>query len=156
MKKIALVLFACLVLVSGRHEKEVPQETVQEFTVTFDEPELSIFQIASALTGCPEAVLRGIAFAESSMNPDAIGDGGDSLGMFQINERFRDERVEKYGEYDPFCPLESAILTGRLYMDNLRRLGSQELAIAAHRQGVSGVRNNGAAQWYVERVMSNC
>jgi len=31
--------------------------------------------------------------------------------------------------------LDSAILTGRLYMDNLQRLVSPELAIAVHRQG---------------------
>jgi hypothetical protein len=49
--------------------------------------------------------------------------------------------------------LDSAILTGRLYMDNLQRLVSPELAIAAHRQGVTGVLDNGADSWYIERVI---
>ena len=30
---------------------------------------------------------------------------------------------------------------------------SLDLAIAAYRQGVEGVRDDGAADWYVERVM---
>lgn len=152
MKKVAFIMLACSLFLSGR-QYSLPE---QSFTVSFEEPELTIYKIASELTGCPESILRGIAFAESSFNPDAVGDDGCSVGMFQINERFRDERIEKYGEYNPYCPLDSAILTGRLYMENLERLGSPELAIAAHRQGVVGVRKNGASAWYVERVMSKC
>jgi hypothetical protein len=40
-------------------------------------------------------------------------------------------------------------------MDNLVRLGDIDKAIAAHRQGVNGVRKYGASEWYVNRVKSN-
>jgi hypothetical protein len=114
--------------------------------------ELTVYQIAAALTGCPEEVLRGIAFAESSFRSDAVGDDGVSIGLCQINERYRAERVAKWGEYNPWCPLDSLMLTGRIYQENLRILGSQDLAIAAHRQGAAGVKRDGPAGWYVARV----
>jgi hypothetical protein len=37
-------------------------------------------------------------------------------------------------------------------MANLARLGNEVDAVAAHRQGVNGVKRNGATLWYVERV----
>lgn len=151
MRKILLIALLWVLLVSVRSV----ETQRHDFVVEFDEPELTIFQIAAEITGCPEWVLRGIAFAESSFNANAIGDGGDSIGMFQINERFREERVRKYGEYNPYCPLDSAILTGRLFMDNLALLGENNLAIAAHRQGPGGVQRNGPTDWYVDRVVVN-
>lgn len=149
MKKVLPWLFISLILCSG-----CQSILSKPFTVEFTEPERDIYQIAAGLTGCPERILRGIAFAESTYNQDAIGDGGDSAGRFQINERYHAERAAKYGEYNPFCPLDTAILTGRLYMDNLKALGNEQDAIAAHRQGVSGVRKNGRTDWYVQRVLS--
>lgn len=117
--------------------------------------EYTTYQIAAEITGCPEYILRGIAFAESTFRADAVGDDGMSLGRYQINEKYHEYYAEQYGEYNPFCPLESAILTGRIFMDNLLALGNIEDAIAAHRQGRTGVRNNGRTQWYVDRVLGH-
>ena len=111
------------------------------------------YTVASYATGCPEWVLRGIAFAESSERDDAIGDGGESIGRFQFRRVYQAERDARYGALDPRDPVESAILAGLVYMDNLLALGSVELAIAAHRQGVAGVRRDGASDGYVEWVM---
>ena len=73
----------------------------------------------------------------------------------QLNELYHDERVMKYGEYDPHNSLDSVIIAGFLFMDNLNRLGDVDKAIAAHRQGVSGVKEHGDTEWYVKRVKSN-
>ena len=120
--------------------------------VVFDEPEATIYQIAAELTGCPEPILRGIAFAESSWRADAVGDDGISIGLCQINETFHDERARLYGEYNPWCPLDSLVIAGRLYVDNLEALGDVRLAITAHKMGREGARR-GEVTWYVDRVL---
>lgn len=152
MKRLILiVLFLVLAACTGSFSVQAsfarasaPERSNREYTT---------YQIAAEATGCPEYILRGIAFAESTFRADAIGDDGMSIGRYQINDKYHEYYAEQYGEYNPFCPLESAILTGRIFMDNLLALGSIEDAIAAHRQGRTGVRNNGRTQWYVDRVL---
>jgi len=150
MMRATLFVLLLSVLVLLPSAREVPTAA----PAVPGEDELTIYQIAAALTGCPEEVLRGIAFAESSYRPDAVGDDGISIGLCQINERYRAERVAKWGEYNPWCPLDSLILTGRIYEENLRILGDQDLAIAAHRQGAAGVKRDEPAGWYIARVRS--
>lgn len=120
--------------------------------VVFDAPEMTIYQIAALETGCPESILRGIAFAESSYNPDAIGDDGVSIGLCQINEMFHVERAARYGEYNPWCPLDSLRIADHLYVDNLAALGDVRLAITAHKMGREGARR-GEVTRYVDRVL---
>ena len=144
--KLAPVAVVALVLSSSAPFVQAPSVPARS------DDRLSIYELAEAVTGAPADILHGIACAESNENDAAIGDQGRSLGRFQINEDFRAERVRLYGEYDPHDATEAAILTGRIYMANLARLGNEIDAVAAHRQGVTGVRRNGAALWYVERV----
>lgn len=124
----------------------------QEKKATLPEKDKTIYEIAEEITGAPAHILRGIALTESGENDTAIGDDGISKGRMQLNENYHAERAEKYGAYNPFDPLESVIIAGYLYMDNLKRFGDSDLAIAAHRQGVSGVREYGACDWYIKRV----
>jgi len=144
--KLALVAAVALVLSSS-----APFIPAPSMPSRFDD-RLSIYELAEAVTGAPADILQGIACAESNENDAAIGDQGRSHGRFQINEDFREERVRLYGEYDPHDATEAAILAGRIYMANLAWLGNETDAIAAHRQGVTGVKRNGASLWYVERV----
>lgn len=116
---------------------------------------LSVYEMAEIVTGAPADILRGIAITESNENDRAIGDDGISKGRMQINETFHNERAKKYGDYDPFSPLDAAIIAGYIFMENFSRLKDSDSAIAAHRQGVRGVRENGPADWYVKRVKDN-
>lgn len=116
---------------------------------------MSPYEWAEAVTGAPAIILQAIARTESNERDNVLGDGGISLGRFQINETFRAWRVEKYGYYDPTDPYSAAVLAGRIYAYNLARLCDQSLAIAAHRQGACGVECNGPTWWYVDRVYRN-
>ena len=61
----------------------------------------------------------------------AIGDGGRSHGMFQINEDYHLERTWIMGrEYDPHDVYDAAVLTGMLYRKNLRATKSKAMAVA--------------------------
>lgn|SRR5512142_507081 len=116
----------------------------------------TIYEIAASVTGVPASILRGIAITESNEDDTAIGDDGISIGRFQINERFHTERERRWGKYDPHKALQAAILAGFIYMDNLAQLGSVELALCAYRQGITGVRRDGAKLWYAKRVLRAC
>lgn len=118
-------------------------------------PDVTPYEWAEAITGAPAMILQAIARTESDERDYVPGDGGISLGRFQINETFRAWRIEKYGDYDPHDPYSAAVIAGRIYVDNLARLGDPTLAIAAHRQGADGVLQNGPTRWYVKRVYSN-
>lgn len=116
---------------------------------------LSVYEVAELITGAPANILKAIAITESNENDDAVGDDGISRGRMQLNELYHDERVMKYGEYDPHNSLDSVIIAGFLFMDNLNHFGDVDKAIAAYRQGVSGVKEHGDTEWYVKRVKSN-
>lgn len=127
-----------------------PEPFVKEFSLE------EIILQAAETTKTPFYILYGIAGTESFFNSKAIGDDGISLGIFQINENFRESRIKLIGcEYNPFDVFDSAILAGLIYQQNLKAFnGNETLAIASYRQGITGVRKNGATLWYVGKVLS--
>lgn len=153
--RLIIAIIAALVISSTpfteRHDEPISIVMEREHKL----PDLTPYEWAEAITGTPATILRAIARAESNERDDVPGDGGISLGRFQVNETFRDWRVSRYGEYDPTDPYSAAVLAGKIYADSLDRLCDQSLAIAAHRQGACGVERNGPTWWYVERVYEN-
>jgi hypothetical protein len=113
------------------------------------------FEYAESVTGFSAEVLRGIAATESRFKVKAVGDGGMSFGMFQLHSRWHESRVEKWDDFDPTDSFESAVIAGRIMQENLVALnGDLRKAIAAYRQGVSGVLKRGVIQWYVDDVLN--
>ncbi|VVB61465.1 Transglycosylase SLT domain protein [uncultured archaeon] len=112
-----------------------------------------IYDNAELVTGCPAWILRGIAGTESGYNPAAVGDDGISVGMFQLNEKYHEERALKYGEYDAYNPEQAVLIAGYIMTHNLHVFRDYRDAIAAYRQGVTGVRRHGRTDWYVNRVI---
>jgi len=45
-----------------------------------------LFAHYSVISGVPQAVIEAVARTESGLNPNAVGDGGKSIGLFQIYE----------------------------------------------------------------------
>jgi hypothetical protein len=127
---------------------EIPEPT------PFIKP-LDCFEYAESVTGFSAEVLRGIAATESRFKAKAVGDGGVSFGMFQLHSRWHESRVEKWNDFDPTDPFESAVIAGRIMQENLATFnGDLRMAIAAYRQGVSGVLKRGVVQWYVDDVLN--
>jgi len=118
-------------------------------------PALNLYQIASARTGAPERILRGLHFSESSYGKNINHPDPRDVGEFALHETpaIHAERAAKWGEYNANNALDSAILAGHIYMENLERLGSESLAVCSYRQGVRGVRENGPGMWYYLRVI---
>lgn len=106
MNKILFPFIALTLSLAPYHPG--PAATIQR------EETFSIYELAEMVTGAPQDILRGIAFAESSERDTVIGDDGRSMGRFQINEDFHAERARLYGEYDPFDAMGAAIIAGRI------------------------------------------
>lgn len=153
--RLAIIALAALTLSSAEFVGRRDDPPCVAIEREVKRPALSPYAWAEAITGAPATILQATARTESGENDDAVGDGGISLGRFQLNETFREWRVGRYGDYDPHDPYSAAVIAGRIYVDNLARLGDPALAIAAHRQGAGGVERNGPTLWYVERVYSN-
>ena len=152
--RLAIIALAALAMSSVQFVQiaEPPVVTIERET---KRPAMTPYAWAEAITGAPATILQATARTESDERDDAVGDGGISRGRFQLNETYREWRVERYGDYDPCDPYSAAVIAGRIYVDNLARLGDPELAIAAHRQGAGGVERNGPTWWYVARVYRN-
>ena len=131
-----------------------PELQVVPFTVDFEEPELTIYQIASYKTGCPEWVLVGLRYAESSFGKNINHPDPYDTGDFGLHEKpsYRAERVEMCGDYNPYCPLDSAIVAGCIIMEHYEKMGDMEQAISAYRHGRVGTYRNGIDWQYVSRV----
>jgi hypothetical protein len=123
----------------------------------------------SGYSGLSKEEWRGIAIAESRELDSAIGDDGWSIGRFQINEKFHEYYAWRYGEYDPRKPFDAARVSGMNYRDNIAyfervegvcdpntwRSRRKDMAIAAHNQGLIGVKKNGVGYKYVISVRRN-
>jgi soluble lytic murein transglycosylase-like protein len=97
----------------------------------------------------PPSILWGIARAESAFQPKAISLDGRDRGMFQLRMDYDRSR----GVVDPYDPVEAVGHAVRILEANMDELGSWRLAIAAYKQGVRGVRENGPDRRYIDRVL---
>jgi hypothetical protein len=145
MRALILALAAVAILSAAAPFHRLPSEYSRD-------PILQGPEAAEAKTGAPARTIAGIRFTESSGLPAPIHALPSVRGSYGIDERYHEERARLYGEYDPEDPWEAAYLTARLHLDARRALGDEALAIAAHLQGITGVRRDGPALWYVERV----
>ncbi len=116
-------------------------------------PEKTIYDICVERTIVSPFLLRAIARVESDEMDSAIGDGGMSLGRFQLNEKYHAMRARAYGEYDPRDPVQAGRIAA-LYLEECIRAfpGDIVKAVCAYRQGIYGVKRNGPTTWYFERV----
>lgn len=147
MKKLGF-LFLALFLISGvKYSLKIP-------TLAKAPDRLSIYEKAEIVTGTSSAILKGIAYAESSYRAAAAHPDPLDRGLFGLHESaaYHKERAAKWGEYDADNPQEAAIIAGMLFQENLRILGREDLAIAAHYQGPTGVKKRGPCGWYIGRV----
>lgn len=87
--------------------------------------------------------VMAIAWKESLYQTDTIGDGGDSIGMMQINTRWNTDRMERLGVTDLTDPVQSATVA----VDLLRELAetfdsgiSDTTTLMAYNMGPTGAK----------------
>lgn len=87
--------------------------------------------------------VMAIAWKESLYQTDIIGDGGDSIGMMQINTRWNTDRMERLSVTDLTDPVQSAMVA----VDLLRELAetfdsgiSDTTTLMAYNMGPTGAK----------------
>jgi len=112
----------------------------------------SIYDAAVLGTDIPAELFRALAMAESGERDSATGDDGASIGRFQLNERFRAERVRLYGEYDPRDPRQAGRVAAQILQAHYERFHSWPLALTAYNAGAGYAIKRGIRWAYVDRV----
>lgn len=130
-------------------------EVVTEPSVTlYDVPLSSSLQehiIEQAdLHGIDPAIVVAMAWKESSYNHDAIGDGGDSVGLLQIQEKWHRSRMERLDCTNLLDPYQNVTVGVDYLAENLNRYGSIEAALTAYNCG----SYSGTVTQYARSVMA--
>lgn len=146
MKLAAVILSALCISSAPYHVPDTVQAPIIPSRV------LTLYESATIGTDIPPDLLRAIAIVESGEDDGAVGDGGISHGRFQINERFRAERVAKYGEYDPCNPEQSSRVAAGILQAHFKRFGSWPLALTAYNGGARFARKNERLPGYLDRI----
>lgn len=144
---VALVILSAVLLSSSALYQPPPPPTQERAREA-----MTIYALSELVTGAPREIVEGLAFAESSKGRNTRHPDPHDVGVFGLHETYHAERAARWGEYHADNATEAAIIAGRIIMHNYAQLGDMDLAIAAYRQGVEGVKRDGAARWYIERV----
>ena len=117
-------------------------DTVEEtpsvalYDVPLDEElQLHIIEQAEA-HGIDPAIIMAMAYRESCFNAEAIGDGGDSYGLLQIQPRWHYARMERLGCTDLLDPFQNVTVAVDYLAEQIDRYGGDVAkALVAYNQG---------------------
>lgn len=137
-------------------ETEVPTEPLETeppvvlYNVPLDE-ELQLHIISEAdKVGIDPAIVMAMAFRESTYRADAIGDGGNSLGLLQVQPRWHSARMNKLGCHNLLDPYQNVVVGIDYLCELLNRYGSMDKALTAYNRG----SYDGAITQYAETVLA--
>lgn len=136
-------------------------ELVEEYTY-YDVPlekdlQRHIFIVCESYGVDPELVM-GIIQRESCYTADAIGDGGNSLGLMQIQPRWHQARMEKLGVTDLLDPYQNVLVGVDLLAELYSMNSSTEWVLMAYNGGCGYANRklaNGEISDYAVAVLGN-
>lgn len=86
--------------------------------------------------GIDPAIIFGMIKRESNFNAGAIGDGGDSEGLMQIQKKWHSKRMDKLGCNDLLDPFQNVAVGIDYLAEQLDRYdGDMEKALTGYNQG---------------------
>lgn len=98
------------------------------------------------------AIVLGMAQRESSFRADVVGDGGNSYGMFQVQPRWHQDRMDRLGVTDLLDPYQCAAVAVDFLAELLDTYdGDIEKALTAYNQG----SYKGEVSNYAKSVIKN-
>ena len=131
--------------------EEIPVEetTVEEDLAIYHQEAISYYPVpldhdlqAHIIRTCDEygvdsAVVVAMIERESGFDANAIGDGGESYGLMQIQPKWHSKRMEKFGVTDLLNPYQNTTV-GIDYLAELLERYPLESALTAYNSGSSG------------------
>ena len=85
--------------------------------------------------GIDPAVIFAMAHKESTYNPNAIGDNGNSFGLMQIQPRWNMERMERLGCLDLLDPFQNVTVAVDLMGELMDKHGDIAVALTVYNNG---------------------
>lgn len=107
-----------------------------------------IFNVADCYDIEPALVLAVIE-RESSYNTEAVGDGGESYGLMQIQPRWHIERMDRLGVEDLLNPYQNISVGVDILAGHIDTYGDVGAALTAYNRG----SYNGTVSEYAEDVL---
>lgn len=139
---------------------EAPEPEIVPEVVYFDVPLDEGLQEHIIATceeyGVEPELIVGMIYKESTYNIEAVGDGGNSLGLMQIQPRWHKDRMSKLGCEDLLDPYQNVTVGVDLISELLDQRGSVEWALMAYNGGPSYANDMvkaGKVSEYVEIVL---
>ena len=100
--------------------------------------------------GIDPAIVMAMAYKESSYRPSAVGDGGKSLGLLQIQPRWHSKRMDKLGCTDLLDPYQNVVVGIDYLCDLLSKYGDIGKALTAYNRG----SYNGTVTQYAKTILA--
>lgn len=100
-------------------------------------------------SGVDPNIVKAIIMEESGGNPNAVGDGGESIGLMQIQPKHHQKRMEELGIVSLFDPQENVILGCSILSDLYDKYGNYEDALSVYNSG-----NTKDGKTYAERILN--
>jgi soluble lytic murein transglycosylase-like protein len=123
-----------------------------------------IIEQACKETKVPEYILKGLIYAESDGYPQAVSkrreDGHRDVGIVQLNSKYLGYFTWKFNKgkkVDPYDPSVAIPVAARILAYNYKYFGNWMHALAAYRQGITGVKRNGiipSSLLYAEKILT--
>jgi soluble lytic murein transglycosylase-like protein len=129
---------------------EATQHAVRLYDVPLDE-DLQIYIINL----CEEkhidpAIVMAMAYKESTYRVDAIGDGGKSYGLLQVQPRYHYKRMQELGCTDLLDPYQNVTVAIDYLADQIERYGDLAKGLTAYNAG----SYKGKVTGYAKTVMA--
>lgn len=103
------------------------EEATEPITALYDVPldyELQLHIISEAVEhDIDPAIIIAMAYKESTYRPGAIGDGGKSLGLLQIQPKWHSKRMKKLGCTDLLDPYQNITVGVDYLAEQINRYG---------------------------------
>lgn len=132
-------------------EESSADEPIYIYNVPLDvDLQLYIIETCSGYHVEPSVIVAMIE-RESTFRADAVGDGGNSFGLMQIQPRWHEERMERLGVTDLLDPRQN-VLVGIDYLAELcNRYECIGMALMAYNAGPTGAKTN----WWDKGIFEN-
>ena len=118
--------------------------------------QLFIADLCEEMSIEPELVLAMIE-QESQWNPEAVGDGGNSLGLLQIQPRWHSARMDKLGCTDLFNPYDNVTVAIDILAEKMAADKGTEWALMAYNGGnayANSLVAQGKVSGYAKEVLA--
>ena len=101
--------------------------------------------------GIDPAIVMAMAYTESTYKTDAVGDGGKSMGLLQIQPRWHSARMDKLGCTDLLDPYQNVVVGIDYLCDLLSKYGDIGEALTAYNRG----SYNGTVTQYAKTILAH-